>query len=51
MFGADGTFSFNAFSRCKQFVFEIRVTGNDDNCAVCLCEEPRKAFGKVSKVK
>ena len=48
--GADGDFSFKAFSRCNQFVFESRVTENVDNSAVFLCEGPRKTFGKVSMV-
>lgn len=47
VFGADGDFSFMAFSSCKQFVFESRVTENGE-IAVPLCDRPRKAFGKVS---
>lgn len=48
--GADGDFSFKAFSRCSQFVFEFRVTENGDSSAVFLREGPRKTFGKVSMV-
>ena len=36
MFGADGDFSFMAFSSCKQFVFESRVTVNGDDCCASM---------------
>lgn len=36
VFGADGDFSFTAFSSCKQFVFESRVTENGDDCCASM---------------